>query len=160
MIERERKFMTGKGMKIFSDIPEQTLITGYFTINSDRYVRVRRVDAWPDISYSLSLKVVRTPSERMEITKGLTTEEFLEIYQQCRSFLKKTRKELVIDGVEYSYDKYFRGEEVTGEFIEAELLPGTENFPEVFPEFCGVEVTGIPECTNIAFTSDVPVKLQ
>ena len=149
--EIERKFLPSG--KPFPAENSEYITLGYFSVDTDRYIRVRKTITASNTNYFISLKKIVSDIERMEVEVRIEVKEFFEIFNNCKRYLSKRRQTLELDGVEYALDKYYgKNGSIVATFIEAELKD-TDKFPDIMPDFCGEEVTGRLECSNLAFST-------
>lgn len=136
-IERERKFLYAGKDKAFGG--GSVLQQGYLMLDGDRQLRVRIVSSESAyICYKQSLN----PTDKIEIEHEISLEEGEQLFATALHSLTKVRWKTTFQGNNVDIDLYESGLCV----VEIEY----ENELTELPNYCGEEITGIKEYSNIA----------
>jgi len=135
MIEQERKFK----LKFLPEKLESVEIKqGYLVSDGDRVLRVRIID---DKTALMTFKISKSDTIRNEYEYKILIEDGLELYKNSLYRITKRRYYTTFNGNHVDIDVYKNGKSV----IEIEF----ENELTDLPPYCGEEVTGVKEWSNI-----------
>ena len=146
-LERERKFKFEKGLtwlaleeyinETFGE--SEILQQGYLMLIGDRQLRIRIIDkARAHICYKQSLN----NTDKIEIENPVSLNEAEELYSTAPYSLTKQRWKTTFQGNSVDIDLYESGLCVVEIEYKDEL--------KELPEYCGEEITGVKEFSNIA----------
>lgn len=135
MIEKERKFLLKQLPK--TEITEK-IKQGYIMVQGNKYLRVRIVN--DECSY-LTLKIGKSSEERREYEYPIPLSDGLEIYNNTDIKLEKLRHKTTYMGNQVDVDIYPDGLQV----VEIEYIDKLTQIPD----FCGEEITGRFEYSNL-----------
>lgn len=139
MIEKERKFLLKEMPVLGSYFKEPKMIQqGYLMLDEGRQLRIRIVN---DYDCYLTYKETITPEMKREYEYKIAYEDAIIMYETCRFKLEKKRFTTVYKEYHVDIDIYPSGKQV----VEIEY----ENELEEIPEYCGKEITGKKEYSNI-----------
>jgi len=140
MIERERKFKL-KYLPTEYIVNEQKIHQGYLMFDGAKHLRVRIIEDKFGVSAYLTLKTIKSDSEKEEYEFPICEEAAKELFDSTEEKLTKTRYKSVFQGNTVDIDCFEDG--TTWVEIEYE-----EELTDV-PDYCGEEITGIKEFSNI-----------
>ena len=137
MIEQERKFIL---KYLPSGLKSEKIKQGYVSNNGKSQVRVRIID---DINSFITIKFKIDIQRRNEFEYKIPLSDAVEIYESCILKLEKTRYKTKFNSNKVDIDIYESGEGV----VEIEF----ENELTSIPDYCGDEITGNKDWSNITF---------
>lgn len=137
MIEQERKFIL---KYLPSGLKSEKIKQGYVSNNGKSQVRVRIID---DINSFITIKFKIDIQRRNEFEYKIPLGDAVEIYESCILKLEKTRYKTKFNSNKVDIDIYESGEGV----VEIEF----ENELTSIPDYCGDEITGNKDWSNITF---------
>jgi CYTH domain-containing protein len=136
MIEKERKFLL---KQLPSDLYYmQRIEQGYVMIDGKTHLRVRIIDSSKGY---LTLKSDITESSKLEYEYEIPLTDAINIFELSKYWLKKIRYKTTYKGNSVDIDVYENGLSVVEIEYEDELVD--------IPDYCGEEVTGKKEYSNI-----------
>lgn len=136
--EKERKFILSympDGIFAYTKIKQ-----GYLMLEGKRQLRIRIQDGKRAI---LCYKDCLSSTERDEYEFEMNLEDANKLYESCQYKLDKVRYSIKKDGIQIDIDSYPDGTEVV------ELEYQDELKDEQIPAYCGDEITGVKEYSNI-----------
>lgn len=113
---------------------------GYLMLEGKRQLRIRIQDGKRAI---LCYKDCLSSTERDEYEFEINLEDANKLYESCQYKLDKVRYSIKKDGIQIDIDSYPNGTEVV------ELEYQDELKDEQIPAYCGDEITGVKEYSNI-----------
>lgn len=137
MIEKERKF---KVKYLPNDLRRFQIEQGYLMFDGRKHLRCRIIDNKEGF---LTYKNVVDDRTKLEYEYPIDISDARELMDSCNFKLKKERHEMFYNGLYVCFD--FIKEPVELSFVEVEY---EDELIEI-PPFCGEELTGIKEFTNI-----------
>jgi len=137
MIEQERKFIL---KYLPSGLKSEKIKQGYVSNNGKSQVAVRIID---DINSFITIKFKIDIQRRNEFEYKIPLGDAVEIYESCILKLEKTRYKTKFNSNKVDIDIYESGEGV----VEIEF----ENELTSIPDYCGDEITGNKDWSNITF---------
>ena len=146
-IEKERKFLL-KGL------PPKTedginIKQGYLIVKGTKQFRVRIIDdKYAKIAYKSKIDSV----SKLEFEFDIPLEEAQEMYKSCEHTLEKRRYKTTFDGNIVDIDIYENGS--IPPIVEIEFTGELKRLPD----YCGEEVTGKREFSNIAIAMKKTIK--
>jgi CYTH domain-containing protein len=136
MIEKERKFLL---KQLPSDLYYMERIEqGYVMIDGKTHLRVRIIDSSKGY---LTLKSDITESSKLEYEYEIPLSDAIGIFELSKYWLKKIRYKTTYKGNSVDIDVYKNGLSIVEIEYENELVD--------IPDYCGEEVTGKKEYSNI-----------
>jgi adenylate cyclase len=136
MTEQERKFLLVSMPKTDSTIK---IKQGYLMFEGNKHLRVRIID---DQKAYLTFKTIHTAKVRTEYEYEIPISDAIEMFNNCDCRLEKTRHKTSFEGNIVDIDIYPDGLSVVEIEYENELLS--------LPDYCGKEITGLPEYSNVS----------
>lgn len=135
MIEQERKFI----LKYLPEYSETfTIKQGYLMLSDNRNLTVRIVG---DNFAFITFKISKSDTLRDEYEYKIPYKDGIELYNSCLHNINKTRYVTTFNGNHVDIDVYENGKAVVEIEFEDEL--------KELPPYCGDEVTGVKEWSNI-----------
>jgi len=135
MTEKERKFIL---KKLPDGIKGTKIQQGYLMFEGNKHLRVRIIDN--EKSY-LTFKTIHSASVRTEYEYEIPITEAIEMLNSTKIKLEKTRYKTEFEGNLVDIDIFKNGKRVVEIEYEDELM--------TIPDYCGEEVTGKREYSNI-----------
>jgi CYTH domain-containing protein len=135
MIEQERKFLLLSMPKTDSTIK---IKQGYLMFDDNKHLRVRIID---DRKAYLTFKTIHTSKVRTEYEYEIPLSDAIQMLNNCNCRLEKIRHKTSFEGSIVDIDIYPNGLSV----VEIEY----ENELDKLPDYCGQEITGMPEYSNV-----------
>lgn len=136
MKEQERKFLLLSMPEIESVIK---IKQGYLMFDGNKHLRVRIID---DQKAYLTFKTIHTAKVRTEYEYEISITDAIQMINNCDCRLEKTRHKTSFEGNIVDIDVYPDGLSV----VEIEY----ENELTSLPVYCGNEITGLSEYSNVA----------
>lgn len=146
MKELERKFKL-KFMPVNGSEDFATIKQAYLLLDGPKHLRVRIVDdrvAW------MTYKEIVSKEEKKEYEYSIPIADTLELYENAEHKLVKKRYSGTFKNYYVDIDEYPNGLKVVEIEYEDEL--------KEIPEFCGEEITGKKEYSNIQFALNGDMK--
>lgn len=146
MKELERKFKL-KFMPVNGSEDFATIKQAYLLLDGPKHLRVRIVDdrvAW------MTYKEIVSKEEKKEYEYSIPIADALELYENAEHKLVKKRYHGTFKNYHVDIDEYPNGLRVVEIEYEDEL--------KEIPEFCGEEITGEKEYSNIQFAINGDMK--
>ena len=140
MTEKERKFKL-KYLPTQYIVNEQKIHQGYLMFDGAKHLRVRLIEDKFGIASYLTLKTIKSDSEKEEYEFSINPGVAKELLDSTEEKLTKTRYKSVFQGNTVDIDCFEDGTS----WVEIEY---EEELNDV-PEYCGEEITGIKEFSNI-----------
>jgi CYTH domain-containing protein len=139
MIEKERKFLLKYLPQLGDYFKEPQFIKqGYLLFDKGKQLRIRIIN---DNYYQLCFKKKINQEEKFEIELDVSRKEGSELYSMCECKLEKKRFKTFFHDYKVDIDIYPSGLSV----VELEF---NENLDKI-PDYCGQEITGIKEYSNL-----------
>lgn len=139
MIEKERKFLLKYMPVLGGYFKEPKMIKqGYLMIEGSRQLRVRIVN---DYDCFLTYKESIDDTTRREFEYKIAYEDAVIMYESCKYKIEKKRFTTIYKDYKIEIDHYPSGKQVVEVEFEGEM--------DEIPEYCGKEITGKREFSNI-----------
>lgn len=135
MIEKERKFLL-KYLPEYDKI--QHIKQGYLLLEGNKHLRVRIID---DSDALLTYKLICDDRTKIEYEYNIPISDGLEMYKSTDKIVEKVRYKTTFNGMNVDIDVYGNGISVVEIEYDDELT--------MLPDYCGDEVTGLSEYSNI-----------
>jgi CYTH domain-containing protein len=139
-LEKERKFILNdqEGM-VYA--PAFVIQQGYLFLDNQKEVRIRLYNGFEFKKAELCIKTYITNSSRKEFEYEIPFQDAVELYSKCEFKLEKSRQSFEYHDIHVDIDYYPSGLKIVELEFSDEILK--------LPSFCGEEVTGKYEYTNI-----------
>lgn len=138
MIEKERKFKLK--YPVFDGLKGVRIKQGYLMVKGKKHLRVRIIEG-KTITATLTYKSKIDEVTKLEYEYEIPINEALELYNSTDVKLEKTRYKTKFDGNQVDIDVLDNGKCWVEIEFEREL--------KKLPDYCGEEVTGNKEYSNI-----------
>ena len=135
MIEKERKF---KLKKLPKNLKSINIKQGYLMFDDGKHLRIRIIN---DEKAFLAYKKNKSKTTRIEYEYEISLTDGIEMLNSCKFRLQKTRYKTTHKDYIVHIDIYPYGKQV----VEIEY----ENKITDLPYYCGEEITGVKEYSNI-----------
>lgn len=140
MIEKERKFRL-KYLPEEKIVNKQKINQGYLMFDGAKHLRVRLIEDKFGLYSFMTFKVVKSDLEKEEYEFPIDTDVAIELLETTKEKLTKTRYKAYFEGNSVDIDVFEDGTSWVEIEFEDELVD--------IPDYCGEEITGIKEFSNI-----------